>query len=511
MVEEEREKVDNKNSKRKRKWKIFARIICLLGTLFWLFIFIKILQTGYLTWIGITVATLILVPALLSSIFGFAGKKQIGKLLSFFFLGEIALIIIIEGIILILPMDNHIWKPYKNDKKIVLFEEKQTVPDEENAAIRYKSLFAAIDMNDCPDSLFKKNGHIRDEILLHPWKSSDYPEISKWLDSHTETLEELLRISKIDKCNWATEIDVNNECKVPYKPFRYCLRLIVTTANRDLGEGRIHMAMEKSFCLFGISEHMYQQTNKQDFMSGFYPERQAMRIIKYTLVNNHLSQEDIDQITNNLPTAENNWHRDITKLLEPEKIRFVNIMAAQYEINEKGQVRFSTESSTLFLNKYMWEHPKRTDRLRRLYRLMNMPLDPNDLWDMADVEAADFLHFLEQDSKADTYSLFEGFPFKSLCNVARWSAQAICFDKLLYPILKKGYMSNILLRHGTRLILGLRKYKNIHGTWPPDLDSIKSATPAEAFIDPVTENPLKYENHGETFSLYGETIKIWPE
>ena len=243
-------------------------------------------------------------------------------------------------------------------------------------------------------------------------------------------------------------------------------------------------------------------------MSGFYPERQAMRIIKYTLVNNHLSQEDIDQITNNLPTAENNWHRDITKLLEPEKIRFVNIMAAQYEINEKGQVRFSTESSTLFLNKYMWEHPKRTDRLRRLYRLMNMPLDPNDLWDMADVEAADFLHFLEQDSKADTYSLFEGFPFKSLCNVARWSAQAICFDKLLYPILKKGYMSNILLRHGTRLILGLRKYKNIHGTWPPDLDSIKSA---EAFIDPVTENPLKYENHGETFSLYGETIRIWPE
>jgi hypothetical protein len=43
------------------------------------------------------------------------------------------------------------------------------------------------------------------------------------------------------------------------------------------------------------------------------------------------------------------------------------------------------------------------------------------------------------------------------------------------------------------------------------LDSIESDVPAEAFIDPVTENPLEYENHGECFSLYGETIKIWPE
>jgi len=45
----------------------------------------------------------------------------------------------------------------------------------------------------------------------------------------------------------------------------------------------------------------------------------------------------------------------------------------------------------------------------------------------------------------------------------------------------------------------------------PNLNAIKSAAPAEAFIDPVTSNPLQYENHGERFSLYGETANIWPK
>ena len=47
--------------------------------------------------------------------------------------------------------------------------------------------------------------------------------------------------------------------------------------------------------------------------------------------------------------------------------------------------------------------------------------------------------------------------------------------------------------------------------WPLNLDSIKSTAPAEAFIDPITGNPLQYKNHGELFSLYGETANIWPK
>jgi len=504
MVEDDRKKVGSKDIGRKRKWKAFARIIELLGVLFWLVIFIKIAQTGYLTWIGITVGTIIIVPAFLSPIFGFAGMKHIEKVLNFFWGGVIALIILVAGIMLIWPESNNTWSPYQFDDELASIEAKRAIPDQDNAAIRYKSLFATIDINDCPGSLLQKDRHIRNEFSEQPWKGSDYPEVSQWLDSHAETLDELLSISNMEKCRWAIQADIYDEYRIPYKPLRYCAQLITVAGNRDLGEDRAHRAMEMSLCLFGMARHMYQQTNKLAFMCGFDPERQAIRILKYILVNNHLPQEDIDRITNNLPTAENNWQKEITKLLELEKFRFVNIMSAQYEINEKGRVRFSTESGTLFLDKYMWEHPKRTDRLRRLYRLMNMPLDPNGVWDIAEVEAAKFLRFLEQDSTLDTHTLFEGVPFKLAGNSARWAARAIYFDKLLYPILKKGYMSNIQLRRGTWLILGLRKYQDVHGTWPDKLELVSEYVPPEAFIDITNGSKFVYIRDGEDFVFYSK-------
>jgi hypothetical protein len=73
------------------------------------------------------------------------------------------------------------------------------------------------------------------------------------------------------------------------------------------------------------------------------------------------------------------------------------------------------------------------------------------------------------------------------------------------------YSRTLTLRRGSRLLIAIKQYKSENGAWPSDLDSIESDVPAEAFIDPVTENPLEYENHGECFSLYGETIKIWLE
>lgn len=73
------------------------------------------------------------------------------------------------------------------------------------------------------------------------------------------------------------------------------------------------------------------------------------------------------------------------------------------------------------------------------------------------------------------------------------------------------YLKHITTARGIHILIALRRYKNENDHWPESLDSIKSAAPAEAFIDPVTSNPLQYENHGESFSLYGETANIWPK
>jgi hypothetical protein len=72
------------------------------------------------------------------------------------------------------------------------------------------------------------------------------------------------------------------------------------------------------------------------------------------------------------------------------------------------------------------------------------------------------------------------------------------------------YLRNLALRRGSRLLVAIRQYQMEHNAWPADLDAIRPAVPAEALIDPVTEKEFTYMNHGERFSLYGETANIWP-
>lgn len=508
---EERKKADSKNSGRKRKWKTFTRIIGLLCGLFCLVIFIKIVQTGYLTWIGITVGTLLIVPAFLSPIFGFAGMKHIDKVLNFFSWGVITLIIVVAGIMLLRPESNNTWSPYKFDNELASIEAKWAVPDQDNAAIRYKSLFAAIDMNDCPDSLFRKDGHIRNELSQHPWEGSDYPEVSKWLDLHADTLDELLSISNVEKCRWPIQIEICDEYTVPYKPLRYCLRLLVAAGNLDLGEDQPQKALEKSFCLLRMAEHLYQQTHNLDFHIGFRYELAALQIIRNVLISSEVSQDDMDRISVHLPTTANNWRRDVSMLLEFEEVRFAHFMAQVYEVNEKGKIRFAT--SFRFLSEYKQEQQD-SGKLRKLmclYWSMNMPLDPQGVWDMADRESTRLARFLESgpslgiDEDDDpAFISFIDFTTKILCNFARWYAQGTCLDKHVHIYFGKRYATQLIHRRGTWLILGLRNYRNAHSGWPTSLELVSEYAPDEAFLDPTCDDAFVYALDGDGFKLYSK-------
>ncbi len=502
MVKAKKNKVIDKNTINKRKWETFFRFIFLLGGLFWLVVYVKVMQTGFLSCIGIVVATFFALLIVLSFILGLVWKKCFERVLNRIFGGIFIVILLILGIVLIWPEGNHTWKQYRFDTELADIEAGRAVPENENAAFRYESLFAKIDIDiEDPPIFF---GELREK----PWKSIDYPEASMWIDAHTGIIDELLQIGTMEKCRWPFNVEVCIEYTVSYKSLRYCAQLLTIAGNRDLGEGQYQKAMEKYFCLLRMAEHLYQQTLSLDFKGGFYPEYEALQMIRYILVQSDLMEEDINLITGHLPTTANNWQRDISKLLEFEKFRFANIMSVAYEINEKGRIRFSKSSGTLFLNKRMWEHPKRTDRLRRLYRLMNMPLDPNGLWDMAEVEAAKFSLFLEQDPMPDIDTvtvewLFCGFT-NMLSNTPRWAAKNICFNKILYAMFKGGYTSHITMRRGTWLVLGLRKYRNEHGSWPESLEQVSDYVPPEAFIDLTNGDKFVYVREGDGFRLYSK-------
>ncbi len=67
---------------------------------------------------------------------------------------------------------------------------------------------------------------------------------------------------------------------------------------------------------------------------------------------------------------------------------------------------------------------------------------------------------------------------------------------------KDRYFRCLANRRGTRLLIGLRRYKNEHGRWPGSLGDIKGTVPDEAFVDPRNGGAFVYRLKGDDFELY---------
>ncbi|KPL21274.1 MAG: hypothetical protein AMJ75_10295 [Phycisphaerae bacterium SM1_79] len=500
MLDENQKAEGSIESRRHREWEKFARIFSLIIASFHVTVFILIARTGYLSRIGFLLAAVYVTPGIASPLAGFAGKKRLESFLSWLNIGAPILLALVVATLTIWPVEGSDggWKPYAFDADLTAFETKRAIPSQENAALRYESVFTAIDVNDFPDS-FK-------ELWKQPWKREDYPEVSLWIDSHSKTIDELLQIGKMETCRWPIHADIYEDWTVPYKPLSYCVELISVSANRNIGEARYDNALEMSFCMLQMAEHLYQQTNNLDFTFGFNYERAALSLINHILILDKVSEKGIEQIANRLPTAKNNLQEDIARLLSFDELRFARLMAPLYEINEQGKIRFA--ASLWFLPE---DRTYRNSRLWRLYWLINMPLNPQGVWDMAKSESAKFSRFLELGpsfefgkDEEDSFWLFLDFTTRTVSNGARLHARDICFDKIAYAHFGERYATQMTRRRETWLVLGLRKYRNAHGEWPESLDLISEYVPGEAFLDPTNNDAIVYALEGDGFRLYSK-------
>jgi len=69
-------------------------------------------------------------------------------------------------------------------------------------------------------------------------------------------------------------------------------------------------------------------------------------------------------------------------------------------------------------------------------------------------------------------------------------------------IVRDKYLRLLSLRRGVRVLVGLRRYHDANDRWPDRLDEIETLVPAQALIDPYTEQPLVYVPAGEVFRLF---------
>ncbi len=226
------------------------------------------------------------------------------------------------------------------------------------------------------------------------------------------------------------------------------------------------------------------------------------------------NSEQLQLIANCLDDLKNNWCSDFCEFLEYDKLYYANTFGSFYETNSKGQVRLSRKPAeairTQFPNlRLIRRHfPKKPNKAYSILAWFFLPSTPQgaakriySAYDQCSVMAEpDF----DWDKEPDELSL----PVKLNCRFIIDSLASISEE--LYYRIHDAYLRNLALRRGSRLLTAIKQYNIEHGSWPASLDAIKSDASAEAVIDPVTAGQFEYENHGKYFSLYGETINIWP-
>ena len=512
---EQDRQADAADAGRKRVAEWVFGVFALLVGLFWLLVFLAILRTGYLSWIGVVVGAFLIVPGTIGPVAGLAGRKRLERLLSWVWVGIVILIVVAAVTTLVWPEGSGTWRPYRFDEELAALEAERAVPDADNAALRYESVLAAVDANDRPEFM-TYGGNTHTGLSEIPWKSADHAEASPWLDQHTEVIEKLLQIGEMEKCRWLVHANADCLWTVPYKKVAYGVWLLTVAGNRDLGEGRLHQALEKYLCLLRTADHLHQQTNTLDLRYSLSCERDALQMIRYLLVDPGLSPEDIGRVADRLPTPSDTRRQDISRLLTFDELRFAELMAPIYEINERGKVRFAASFPSGLLPKNRQENPSRLGRLWRLYWLMNMPLHPRGVLDMAHSESDGIGQLLGSgavshagESHKGSFWSFLPFAARAFTNGARFMSHEMCFGTFGVSedsYFKEFYVEQMARRRGTWLLLGLRRHHDAHGVWPDTLDLVSAYVPPEAYSDPAGGGAFAYTRDGDGFRLYSKGL-----
>jgi hypothetical protein len=416
-----------------------------------------------------------------------------------------------------LPEGNDSWRPYMFEKEWDEFEAKYIIPYEENAAVIYNKLVRDFD----PQKMrltFLRPG-VRRIVLSAPWISADYPELTQWLREHGNTIRILLHASQFKACRFPSnfKLRVTDVLELNrYTALKSWAILLLLSANNNVAEGRLDQGLLKYVCALRIADHLYQQKRIADFLLCFSIEGLALTPIKKLVIEEQLNEKQLGVVADSLTNLENNWSSDFLQCLEYDSFFVKNTFCSLvFEKDAQSRVRYSRNPSDAIWGRFRHRRFEETYWYRKSMKAYAIlawfvfPATPQKAAKMIDKIYEEYHAMAESGYDWDKQTIGPPPSLELNCRFLIWlltkgtSRPYIGFHDI--------YLKRLAQRRGLRLLTAIKQYQVEHGTWPDGLDAIKSYAPPEAFLDPVTDKPLQYENHGERFSLYGEATNIWPK
>jgi len=426
---------------------------------------------------------------------------------------SVAAIIIILIIWVFLPDENGGWRPYTFDEELAALQAKYAIPDSENAATIYNEISQTHGDIVFPFQLFGEE--VESLTRAEPWKSTDYPEVAKWLNNQEELISKLLDVSKVEKCRLPIKPNFPQISK--YHDILLAMRqwafLLVRAANNDIAEGRVDAALEKCLCLNQMGDHIRQQPIMLDTLFGFTIEELAAKKIKRFIVTDKLTESHLTTIEKNLKTVKHDWCSDIPKFLEYDKLVIKDLLSFFYEINPQGKTRLSRNSISIIKAQYREKYQRHlTNRQRKhakaavIAAWFFMPSTPHKASKIIDNSFEKYYamadpNFDWQKSPPPIFS-WPNFYRELRFNYPYFIRLIVDMqEKHLYQI-HDLYLRQIASDRGRQIIIELKRHKNKTGHWPENLNEIRPFASAEIFIDPFNNDSFVYKLIEDNFVLY---------
>jgi hypothetical protein len=427
-----------------------------------------------------------------------------------------------------LPDESGNWRPYVFEEEAAALQAKYAVPDEENAALIYEKLREKwVEANESTMPF-----EAGDKATREPWKRREHPDIAAWIESQDDIIDGLREASTMKRCSFPITTDsVTYERSVrKLSTFRQWALLLETAVNNDIAEGRIDAAIEKLEITTAMARHLHQQPAVVDSLMAIAIETPAVENWQRIIVNSddangvHLGR--LDEIFSTVGCTPETLHEKE----RPQQILVTKNMFAGmlYEVNDEGEVRLSRDPTAYVREQTLQVSDSQSEDEAQVSK-NNGSLSPSGYWGNKLMKASVMLAWFYAPASPEelseivdseykkAYDLPEPDPnivrdpVKSIESLlkTRWNfrdtAETVARFYGNAPRSYDGFCERLETnRRGNLILLGLRRYRDLHGSWPERLDELGDSVSAEMLVDPMNGHSFVYKVSDDGFVLYSK-------
>ncbi len=203
------------------------------------------------------------------------------------------------------------------------------VPDEENAARDYMRL--ALDGTAAfldPQFLAQ---NVQTTTLAQPWRSADFPEVTKWIQERQTVIDALLQAGRKPKC-WFHLYDPQRQGSTRWQMAHYGTLLLLRAANNDFADGHAEAGLEKLMCVFQMAGHFSSQIDRSDYDTGMTIQSEGLKVLARLAVREDVPREWLSRFDAALSHTEDIGDRKRRQMYEVEELHVRQHMDFRYHV-----------------------------------------------------------------------------------------------------------------------------------------------------------------------------------